>query len=37
VEYDLERAVEGILWSGQPDDFAEQLKAGGTTRPVEVG
>jgi hypothetical protein len=29
--------VEDILRSGLPDDFAEQLKAGGTTRPVEVG
>jgi predicted phosphodiesterase len=36
VEYDLERAVEGILRSGLPDDFAGQLKAGGTPRPVEV-
>jgi predicted phosphodiesterase len=36
VEYDLERAVEGILGSELPDEFAEQLKAGGTPKPVEV-
>ncbi len=36
VEYDLERAVEGILGSDLPDDFAEQLKAGGAPKPVEV-
>jgi hypothetical protein len=36
VEYDLERAVEGILGSALPDEFAEQLKAGGTPKPVEV-
>jgi len=29
VEYDLERAVEGILRSELPDEFADQLKAGG--------
>ncbi len=36
VEYDLERAVEGVLASGLPDDFADQLRAGGTPSPVEV-
>jgi predicted phosphodiesterase len=36
VEYDLERAVEGILRSQLPDEFAEQLRAGGTTKPVVV-
>jgi hypothetical protein len=36
VEYDLERAVEGILASELPDEFANQLKVGGTPRPVEV-
>jgi predicted phosphodiesterase len=37
VEYDLERAVEGISRSELPDEFADQLKAGGTPKPVEVG
>lgn len=37
VEYDLERAVEGILGSELPDEFADQLKAGGTPKPVGVG
>jgi len=36
VEYDLERAVDGILGSELPDEFADQLKAGGTPKPVEV-
>jgi predicted phosphodiesterase len=36
VEYDLERAVEGIHRSELPDEFADQLKAGGTPKPVEV-
>jgi predicted phosphodiesterase len=36
VEYDLERAVEGILGSELPDEFADQLKAGGAPKPVEV-
>jgi predicted phosphodiesterase len=36
VEYDLERAVESILSSDLPDEFAEQLKAGETPKPVEV-
>ena len=30
VEYDLERAVEGIRRSELPDDFAEHLRDGGT-------
>ena len=36
VEYDLERAVEGILGSDLPDEFADQLRAGGSPKPVEV-
>jgi predicted phosphodiesterase len=36
AEYDLERAVEGILDSELPDEFADHLKAGGTPKPVEV-
>ena len=36
VEYDLERTVEGIRRSDLPDEFAGQLQAGGTPRPVEV-
>lgn len=36
VEYDLERAMDGIRRSELPDEFAEQLKAGGTPEPVEV-
>jgi len=36
TEYDLERAVEGILGSELPVEFADQLKVGGTPRPVEV-
>jgi Calcineurin-like phosphoesterase superfamily domain len=36
VEYDLERAVEGIRESELPNEFAEQLRAGGTPQPVEV-
>ena len=37
VEYDLERAVDAIHRSELPDEFADQLKAGGTPKPVEVG
>ena len=38
VEYDLERAVDGVLSSELPDEFADQLRAGGTSKPaVEVG
>ncbi len=36
VEYDIERAAEGILRSEPPDEFAEQLRAGGTPKLVEV-
>src|SRR5918992_790753 len=36
VEYDLERAVEGILSSELTNEFAEQLRAGGSPKPVEV-
>jgi predicted phosphodiesterase len=36
VEYDLERAVEGVLRSELPDEFADQLRAGGTPKPLEV-
>lgn len=36
VEYDLERAMEGIRKSPLPDEFAEQLRIGGTQRPVAV-
>jgi predicted phosphodiesterase len=36
VEYDLERAMEGIRRSELPDEFADQLRAGGTPKPVEV-
>ncbi len=37
VEYDLERAVDAIHRSELPDEFADQLRAGGTPKPVEVG
>jgi predicted phosphodiesterase len=36
VEYDLDRAVDGVLSSELPDEFADQLRAGGTPKPVEV-
>ena len=36
VEYDLERAMEGIRESGLPDEFAGQLAAGGTPKPAKV-
>ena len=36
VEYVLERAVESILASELPDEFADQPRAGGTPKPVEV-
>jgi len=36
VDYDLERAVEGVLKSTLPDEFAEQLRSGGTPQPVEA-
>jgi len=37
VEYDLERATSSIEESELPDEFADQLRAGGTPKPVEVG
>jgi predicted phosphodiesterase len=36
VEYDLKRAVEGILASELPNEFADQLRAGGVPKPAEV-
>jgi predicted phosphodiesterase len=36
VEYDLERAMEGIRESDLPDEFAGQLAAGGTPKTIEV-
>ena len=36
VEYDLEKAMNGIRRSELPDEFAEQLEVGGTPNPVEV-
>jgi diadenosine tetraphosphatase ApaH/serine/threonine PP2A family protein phosphatase len=36
VEYDLERAAEGVLRSGLPDEFADLLRTGGTAKPVGV-
>jgi predicted phosphodiesterase len=36
VEYDLERAVAGIQESDLPDEFAAQLRAGGTPKPAQV-
>ena len=36
VEYDLERAAQGILESDLPNEFADQLRSGGTAKPVEV-
>ena len=36
VEYDLGKAMEGIRNSELPDEFAEQLAAGGTPKTVEV-
>jgi predicted phosphodiesterase len=36
VEYDLERTVEGVLDSELPNEFADQLRAGGTPKPIEV-
>jgi predicted phosphodiesterase len=34
VEYDLERAVEGVRSSELPDEFAEQLRTGSSTVPA---
>jgi predicted phosphodiesterase len=36
VEYDLERATESILQSELPDEFADQLRVGGTQKAVRV-
>jgi predicted phosphodiesterase len=36
VEYDLTWAVAGIMESELPDEFAEQLEAGGTPKPARV-
>lgn len=37
VEYDVERAMQGIRTSALPDDFAEDLRTGGSRDPaVEV-
>ena len=36
VEYDLERAMEGIRTRDLPDDFAEYLRTGGKPKPVET-
>jgi len=36
VEYDLEGATDGVRESALPDEFADQLRAGGTQRPVKV-
>jgi predicted phosphodiesterase len=33
VEYDLERAMDGIRQSGLPDDFVEYLRTGGIPNP----
>ncbi len=37
VEYDLERAMEGIRASELPDDFSEYLRTGGKPAPVADG
>ncbi len=36
VEYDLEYAMQGIAQSELPDEFADQLRAGGTPKPGEI-
>ena len=36
VEYDLTRAIAGIMESELPDEFAEQLEAGGTPKSARV-
>ncbi len=36
IEYELDRTMEGIRESELPDEFAEQLAAGGTPKPAEV-
>jgi diadenosine tetraphosphatase ApaH/serine/threonine PP2A family protein phosphatase len=37
VEYDVARAARAIRESALPDDFAEQLEAGGTPAPTGGG
>jgi predicted phosphodiesterase len=37
VEYDVERAMEGIRRSELPDDFSEYLRRGGSARPSTGG
>jgi predicted phosphodiesterase len=36
VEYDLERAVDGIRCSELSDEFTDQLRVGGTPKPIEI-
>ena len=36
VEYAVERAAEGILHSTLPNEFAEQIRGGGNSQPVEA-
>jgi hypothetical protein len=36
VDYDIQRAAEGIMGSELPDDFAEILRTGGKA-PAEAG
>lgn len=36
VEYDLERAMQGIRESDLPDDFAEHLRSGGRPAPAPI-
>jgi hypothetical protein len=36
VDYDIDRAAEGIRASELPDDFAEVLRTGGKS-PADVG
>jgi hypothetical protein len=34
VEYDVDRTAKAILASDLPDDFADYLRAGGTSIPA---
>lgn len=36
VEYDVERAMDGVRRSELPDEFAEMLEAGGTSKAATV-
>jgi diadenosine tetraphosphatase ApaH/serine/threonine PP2A family protein phosphatase len=36
VEHDVERAVEGILRSKLPNEFAEQPRVAGTSKAIKV-